>query len=120
MRRRNFIMKYDLRSMQINHDLEEGRVLYQLHKVYCKPMLRRGKCTSECDNCKQNITSIFNSFYNRKGRDTLRNPYALLRWFIREKVAEISEQSENGVRPMKNKFGEIVDVNPMEVYIAKL
>jgi hypothetical protein len=84
-----YIGRKDLEAI-VATQLNTGKVLYRLHRYFCKPMELRGKCRNECNVCKDYILHVFDVTAQAKGRD----PYGNLVWAIRETLAEIDEREE--------------------------
>jgi len=103
-----FITSEKLRLITSTRGLHIGRVLYRLHRHYCRKMDTRGKCDLVCNTtCKVSLTRIFRPFENPK------DPYALVVWRCREALAVQVEETSQAV-PQVNIFNEQVIGNAFE------
>ncbi len=71
-------------------DKDYGQVLHRVHRYYCTPLTRKGKCPEKCGSCKP-LPLIFKEIYNSTD---VKDRQALLVWYLRSSVATISELSE--------------------------
>ena len=96
----DFINAKTLKGIAPIRGLNVGRVLYRMHRFYCKPMKARGKCDYNCKvTCKENLVRMFRVFDNPKDKE------ALLVWRMREAVAVTIEGETERAVPVTDIFG---------------
>lgn len=104
-----YISRQDFEAM-VTTPLHIGMVLNRLHHYYCRPMKLMGKCTTQCQDCADNIRHIVGAMKIHSSRD----PYAVLVWRIRDRLAEIAEQSETQAEPRTDWLGQPITINPFQ------
>jgi hypothetical protein len=109
------ISRDDLKAI-VQTRLHVGMVLNRLQYYYCRPMNRMGQCTTRCQDCADNIRHIVGEMKIHNSRD----PYAVLVWRIRDRLAEIAEQSETCAEPRTNWLGQPVETNIFEQVIQDI
>jgi hypothetical protein len=112
---RKRISKEDLAAM-VATPLNTGMVLNRLQYFYCRPMQRRNECTTHCQDCATNIRHIIGGMKIHTSRD----PYAVLVWRIRDRLAEIAEQGETRAEPRTDWLGEPLEANIFEQAIQDM
>jgi hypothetical protein len=100
------ISRDDLKAI-VQTQLHVGMVLNRLQYYYCRPMNRMGKCTMRCRDCADNIRHIVGEMKIHNSRD----PYAVLVWRIRDRLAEIDERSETCAQPRTDWLGQPIETN---------
>ena len=94
-----------------------GEQAFLIRKFYCAPLQKLGKCTGVCANCQENLDRVFKTV--REWKDP-RNPAAVLTFTLKEKVAEIEEESERPQGLPTTWLGEADTRSPFEMLAEQL
>lgn len=90
-------------------EMEVGKVSYRINRYYCRPLALLGKCKDDCVQCQGEIQEIFNRITKTQ---SVRDPYGLFVYLLRDRVAEIMEESEISEPRPTNWLGESISRNP--------
>lgn len=104
-------------DLKLNTSLQPGKVYYQLGAHFCRPMHLMRQCTRHCQSCSAHIQNILNQV---EETENSHDPYGLLVWWIREEVADIAEQPEKPVEPLRDWLGMKIDKNIFEILLEEL
>jgi hypothetical protein len=98
--------------------LEAGKILYRVHRYYCRNLERKNLCPANCTACRNVIGEILDRAEERE----VRNPYALLTWLLRDRAARKAEVEleATGAPPRKDWLGQTVDANIFELVLQEI
>ncbi len=97
-----------------------GQALYRIHRYYCKPLTGMNKCPMKCEDCQDDLSSVFSRI--QEAEDNVMQPNGLLVWLLRDKRAEISERSDKQkAKTAKDWLSRpIYETSPFESLLSRL